>query len=68
MTKTKRIVNSIVVEELAKKILAKRPKVEENLKNVVGRMIHFYTLFSLEFKLKGWDPAEVAAAADPNRF
>ncbi|XP_045829129.1 uncharacterized protein LOC123920847 [Trifolium pratense] len=37
MTKTKRIANSILVEELAKKILAKRPKVEKNLKKLTGK-------------------------------
>jgi hypothetical protein len=34
MTKTKRIANSILVEELAKKILARRPTVEKNLKKL----------------------------------
>ncbi|GAU12595.1 hypothetical protein TSUD_132050 [Trifolium subterraneum] len=37
MTKTKRIAKSILVEELAKKILAKRPKVEKNLKKLTGK-------------------------------
>lgn len=37
MSKTKRIANSILVEELAMKILARRPKVEQHLKELIGK-------------------------------
>ncbi|GAU24513.1 hypothetical protein TSUD_156250 [Trifolium subterraneum] len=46
MTKTKRIANSILVEELAKKIVAKRPKVEKILKSVVRGLIDTYKFIS----------------------